>query len=415
MIPYDNSNPVIYDNDSHEDVYTDEYIMALASSGYIDLRGIITTASYVDKWQEPEVQYDLQARGREEIVEIARRSGMKNIPDAVRGPSKRLKKPLSGSIYDTIPIDTPGSRLIVKEAKLASTEKPLVVIMGGQSTVVADAYLLDNSIADKVIVAWLVGEGADGSALYGYNGWADAWGTYIIATKFTVVAFGPDYLNTAIVPKKRLQELPETELRQYMIKLGLPHVNLPDEKDFDVQPAIALVRQDYIKAVERKSFLDFGENEVPILKDDMNGNVYMVTKLDSEVATNEWWRTLKDISSYGGNPNKPESKPYLGVPHTIPGTIAAFQYDIGGENVSYGCNVLKSGSLTLQTGFRATDNIKFVPDKNESGNYFIDMLGKEEWLGYTVDVKESGKYIAQLYVSAHDKNYKTAFRSKWNG
>ena len=32
-VPYDRANPVIYDNDGHRDVYTLEYLMALASNG----------------------------------------------------------------------------------------------------------------------------------------------------------------------------------------------------------------------------------------------------------------------------------------------------------------------------------------------------------------------------------------------
>ena len=41
LFPYDRTNPVIYDNDNALDVYTDELVMALASAGEIDLRGMI--------------------------------------------------------------------------------------------------------------------------------------------------------------------------------------------------------------------------------------------------------------------------------------------------------------------------------------------------------------------------------------
>lgn len=43
-LPYDNSNPVIYDNDWTND-YVDWYLMALTSAGEIDYRGIITSSS----------------------------------------------------------------------------------------------------------------------------------------------------------------------------------------------------------------------------------------------------------------------------------------------------------------------------------------------------------------------------------
>jgi hypothetical protein len=38
---YETSSPVIYDNDEVVDVYTDEYLMALAALGEIQLKGMI--------------------------------------------------------------------------------------------------------------------------------------------------------------------------------------------------------------------------------------------------------------------------------------------------------------------------------------------------------------------------------------
>ena len=328
ILSYDNSNPVIYDNDSHEDMYTDEYLMALASSGDINLKGIITTISYVDAWQKPEVQYESLVNGREELVGIARRSGMKNIPDPIRGPSVALQRPSSGRIEDTILIDSPGSRLIVREAGLASPEKPLVIIMGGQSTAVADAYLLDNSICEKVMIAWFAGVGEND--LYGYNGWVDPWGTYIIISRFKTVLFGPVWRIAPFVPKQKLKELPETELSRWMVEMELPHVNLPAEHDYDAQPAIPLMRPDYIKAVTAKSFSHFDDDGMPLLKDDEKGNVIVAIEADKNIVTEEWWRALNNPLAYGGNPVKPSNTPFNGVPFVIPGIVETERFDYGG-------------------------------------------------------------------------------------
>ena len=43
-LPYGNYNIVIYDNDDFRDMYTDEYLMALASAGDIKLAGIINSS-----------------------------------------------------------------------------------------------------------------------------------------------------------------------------------------------------------------------------------------------------------------------------------------------------------------------------------------------------------------------------------
>ncbi|MBM4264475.1 MAG: hypothetical protein FJ145_23990 [Deltaproteobacteria bacterium] len=151
---------MIYDNDGAvESGYTDAYIMALASAGIINLRGIISTSSYGEHPPYVPLPENTVLGERRELVAKARRSGMRNIPDPTAGPSISLKsrRPASGIIEDTAPLGTPGSWLIVNEARQATPSRPLVVIMGGQGTALADAYLLDHSIADKVVAVWLVG------------------------------------------------------------------------------------------------------------------------------------------------------------------------------------------------------------------------------------------------------------------
>ncbi len=42
-LPCDRTCPVFYDNDDRRDVYTDEYLLALAHLGDIELKGMITS------------------------------------------------------------------------------------------------------------------------------------------------------------------------------------------------------------------------------------------------------------------------------------------------------------------------------------------------------------------------------------
>src|SRR4029453_4646359 len=151
-IPYDDRNPVIYDQDGGiESGFIDVYMMALQSAGVIDLRGMISTSSWGEENRRPAfspVPEEDARRERQELIEKGRRSGLQRIPDATAGPSISLesRRPASGRIEDTVPIGAPGSRLIVDEARAASAALPLVLVMGGQATAAADAYLLDNSI-----------------------------------------------------------------------------------------------------------------------------------------------------------------------------------------------------------------------------------------------------------------------------
>jgi hypothetical protein len=313
-LPYDNSNPVVYDNDSTADVYTDDYVMALASAGDINLVGMITTAS---------VGYEQKISDRRRGVAHARNSGFRDIPDPVRGVKGRLREPTSGRIADTQPIGSKGSWLIVNEA--TETEKALVIVAGGPLSTVADAYLLDNSIADKVIVAWL----ANGEGMSGYNGWADPWAAYIVLEKLRLVQFPAgslkplwkDHLNmllhkvpfiqlstdaTPYVPKSRLATLRETPLRDWMVNKHHPANGMPGDMDGDAPPAVSVMRSDYARGAKRVSFSHWTTKhgrEVALYKDDPKGAAIVIENARKDVATEEWWRALQDPAAYRGSPN----------------------------------------------------------------------------------------------------------------
>ena len=287
---YDYRNPVVYDNDDHRDVYTDEYLLALASAGEITLAGMITTYTH-DRGEYAEF-----VDGRREIVAKARRSGMKHLPDPVAGPDHALVRPADGRPESTAPIDAPGSRLIVQQARTASPELPLVVICGGPLTAVADAYLLDPSIADRVIVAALL---ASPEGLYGWNCGIDLWAAEIVAARMRLVIF-PESTNTetaARVPKSALSALPESELREWMIEKQHPTNFGPWDRDADGQPAVALMRGDYACAVRRVS-LDGYDGEVPRFGDDPDGAITIVTDADADIATEEFFRALTNPAAY---------------------------------------------------------------------------------------------------------------------
>lgn len=297
-LPYDKSCPVVYDNDSAEDMYTDEYLMALASAGEISLRGIIGSSG---GWREPRSPdpaaiFEKDAALRAAMVAKARRSGMTNIPEPVRGADRALVKPDSGLIEDTVPAGCAGAQLIVREARKASEAKPLVLVMGGVSTVAASAYLMDPSISNHMVLAWM--GGIRENEMKNFNDTVDRWATYIVLQRLRIVMFGSVADHAPYVPKRQLAELPDTELRQWMIEKELPHVNLPGEHDYDAPPAISLMRADYILAAKRKSFSHNDENGDMYLKDDRQGNVLVITRANQANATAEWWRALKNPAAY---------------------------------------------------------------------------------------------------------------------
>jgi hypothetical protein len=297
ILPYDNTNPVMYDNDWTND-YVDWYLMALASAGDINYRGISTSSSVppYNKYMTAE-GLALQVEKRQEIVRRGKNSGFRNIPEPLPGTKGNLIKSDSGRIEDTRPLDSLGSRRIVEEAGKATSAKPLVVCVGGPLTAAADAYLLDNSIADKMVVAWLDNHN---KGMTGFNGWSDGWAAFIVLERLRLVQFTVQSNPFAYVPKSRLHTLPDTEAREYMIAIE-PDVVAP-EGDADGPPAISLMRPDYVQSAKRVSFGGWTTrdgHEMPLFKNDLNGRAIVVTAVDRKIATEEWWRAMENPAAWG--------------------------------------------------------------------------------------------------------------------
>jgi RNA polymerase sigma-70 factor (ECF subfamily) len=307
LLPFDHTNPVIYENNGSVDVYTNDYVMALASAGDIKLRGMITSTT------EPPVNtlvppggFETTAKNEAEGVLHARNSGFRHIPDTTRGSNARLLEPESGIIEQTAPIGSEGSSLIIKEALAATPEKPLVVLAGGQLTTIADAYLRDPSISNRVIVSYI--GGLTPYDMSDYGSWSDPWATYIVIQRMRLVVFSRPTWNAASVPRDRLAELPDSELRDWMI---YKHDKFNDRElgtDADATIAIGLMRSDYVTEVRRMTFshwemtLGFAPHTdglAPQLREDPSGSVLVVLGADKSVATEEWWRALKAPAAWG--------------------------------------------------------------------------------------------------------------------
>jgi inosine-uridine nucleoside N-ribohydrolase len=290
-LPFDRACPVFHDNDDHRDVYTEEYLMALAHLGEIRLVGLTTT--YAPSARE----YDLFVKGRAEIVALARRSGLKNLPEAMPGTGGKLTRPASNKPEDTQPLRLAASRALISAARQCTPEKPLVFLTGGQLTVVADAWLQAPDIADRVVVAGLFGApGRD------YNASLDAWAWTIVMSKFRVLAVpfgdskkrGTVFLKAAEVPKERIRaELPQSvPLVAWMLEKRHPSNPGPEEHDYDGQAAIALMRPDFITQVRRWRPAGIHLNgDVKLVPDD-NGPVIEAVDAEQSVSTAEFWRAM---------------------------------------------------------------------------------------------------------------------------
>lgn len=206
----DGSNPIIYDNDWFTDVFDAYYIWARANLGIADLRGVIVSR---DMWDHPNYQYPMErcVKDCEKAIDFSRKAGLTNIPDYTTGADRALQIPESGIIEDTHFHSTPGSRLIITEAKKASKEKPLVVITGGPLTTVANALLEEPSISETMIVFSL------STSHYNYNG-KDGWSANVVAKKAYLVewAAGQFWDKSSVFRYEHFKDLPDNPLTKEM-------------------------------------------------------------------------------------------------------------------------------------------------------------------------------------------------------
>ncbi len=399
---YDGTNPVIYDNDGClESGFTDLEVMALASAGRINLRGIITTCSYGewDRGNQPLPEAEL-IRERQEFIEKGRRSGFRNIPDCSAGPSVSLRRPASGRIEDTKPIDTPGSRLIVSEAKKASAAKPLVIVMGGQATAVADAWLLDNSIADKVLVAWAAGmeSGSEMTSKNEYNMWIDPWAACVVLEKLRVVMFPGGSQMWADTPKSRLWELPDTEIRTtcYENRWDRGDTYSEPSTDWDAQPLHPFTRADYVTGTRRLKFSRWDGN-YPVYVIDAGGRVLAAWSRSRAAATEEWWARAKDPAAWGPSLGQIA---FPGTPWAVPGAVEAEHFDHGGTGRAYQDGTNNFGDFSMWNPVRCLEHPDIRGSGTAGGGYKIAYVQAGEWMEYTINVASAGAYTLEVRVSS---------------
>ncbi len=206
ILGLDSTNPVIFDNEKWDNGPDDEYVWAKASAGSLDLRGTIVTRDFHNRTLLDEEL----VKARRELWE-ARAAGFANLPDPTPGANAILAWPSSGNLEDITPIRSAGSDLIVAEARKATPEKPLLVVVGGPLTTVAQAWLTDKSIATRMIV----------TGIYSYKLHPeDSVANYLVAKKLRFLQWGRNYLWGGTPDTSLAGSIPPTlmgeRLRTYM-------------------------------------------------------------------------------------------------------------------------------------------------------------------------------------------------------
>jgi len=288
-LPVDERNPVILYNDWGRDNWFGEFAVLFANNGRSPLAGLIATTSKY--WDD----IDANSNSWTNLLTAARMSGLQNLPMVTQSAPPVLERPRDGVIDNTVGTVSQGAQLIVDVSmQRAQTNRPLVVVTGSRLTDLANAYLLDHHVVDRVVVVASLGAySAPTATMEGPNGELDPWADWIVAHRFQSVQVSAYYQQTSDVAASELTSLPMTPLGDWMRNKQPVIRNLPEAAD---QVAVLSVAwPDFVVEVQRlspdTSATYDGIYGVP-LQPDANGRAWVVTKIAAPLAKARLWEMV---------------------------------------------------------------------------------------------------------------------------
>jgi hypothetical protein len=295
LLPVDERNPVVVVNDGTSDNWGTEYAVLLANGGGSPLVGIIVGTS------GPWPSLDTNVAGARDLVAAAHQSGLKNIPDPIASIGDPLKRPSSGDIDETQANRSEGALFIVDVSKrMGLPYRPLVVATGGRLTDVADAYLVDHSVTERVVVVASLGSLSTSGAIMGApNGEMDPWADTIVSTRFRYVQISAFYDQLTDVPASRLSELPTNPFGSW-IAAKQPNIwSIPEAADQVAVAAVGIAT--FVTEVERVSPAESGNsgaNEGPTLVNMPSAQGWLARQVTGRAATERFWSVLLDPATF---------------------------------------------------------------------------------------------------------------------
>jgi hypothetical protein len=272
------------------------YAFLLANSGGPPIAGIVVNASKY--WGD----VTSNAAGWNDLVTAAQASGLANIPAVTPSDGAPLVRPADGQIDETAANDSPGAQLIVSLSRqLALPWRPLVVLSGTQLTNLADAYLIDHSVVDRVVVVAALGSyAAPDGAMAGPNGELDPWADWIVSQRFRYVQVSAFYDQTADVTTAEIANLPRNPLGDWMAAKQPNLFTITTAADQVTALAVGLPA--FATAIQRAvpdASAAFDSTQGPPLTPDAAGNVWIVTQSAAPLAKSRLWQMLLDPHTFG--------------------------------------------------------------------------------------------------------------------
>jgi hypothetical protein len=289
LLPVDERNPIILVNDGVYDNWQGEYAILLASSGGPRLVGIAVGTS-------PNLTNIMDnVEGWRSLVNAARDSGISDLPDPSASLGAKLVRPANGQISATKANHSEGADMIVRlSRKFSLPYRPLVVVTGGRLTDVADAYLMDPTVADRTVVVSSMGSVTDtGAAMTDPNGEMDPWADLIVTTHFRFVQVSAFYDQLLDVPASRFSELPDNPFGKWIMAKQPGIWDLA--KAADQVAVLSVGLPSFALAVDRVSVAGTVAADAttgPQLLTDPEGTAWLVKRCAAAQAGEFFWKAL---------------------------------------------------------------------------------------------------------------------------
>jgi hypothetical protein len=267
--------------------------MLLANSGGPPLAGIIVNAS--PYWPDLATNVD----GWNQMVAAARSSGLRDIPSPTESAGNPLVRPADGKIESTTPNRSAGAKLILDQsARLSVPGRPLVVVTGSRLTDVADAYLMDRTVADRVVVVSALGGPAGSGSVMGWpNGELDSWADWIVGQRFRYVQVNGYYDQLGDVTAAKAADLPANPFGTWMAAKVTSVYQIPMSSD--QIGVLAVGMPSFATAVGRAVTDDAADvTQPPPLVAAGDGSAWVVPSCDTPMAADRLWKMLLDPETF---------------------------------------------------------------------------------------------------------------------
>jgi hypothetical protein len=175
-----------------------------------------------------------------------------------------------------------------------------VVVTGSRLTDVADAYLIDRTVADRVVVVSALGGAADGGTVMGWpNGELDAWADWIVGQRFRYVQVNGYYDQLGDVSAARAAELPANAFGAWMAAKVPKVLQIPMSSD---QIGVLAVGLPAFATAVGRAVVDgaapFDAATGPPLLTQADGSVWVVPSCDAAMAGDRLWKMLLDPRTF---------------------------------------------------------------------------------------------------------------------